>query len=65
VYGQAPSRVRYKALPLVSHGSCIRRWVALSSWSMTCNVRCIGQNVGRIVELGEAWPHGYGRKSWT
>jgi hypothetical protein len=41
VYGQAPSRVRYKALPLASHGSGIRRWVALSSWSMTCNLRSI------------------------
>jgi hypothetical protein len=41
VFGHASSRVRYKALPLESHGSCIRRWVALSSWSMTCNVRSI------------------------
>jgi hypothetical protein len=32
---------RYKALPLASHGSCIRRSVALNSWSMTFNVRSI------------------------
>jgi hypothetical protein len=39
--GQALPADRYKALPLASHGSCIRRWVVLSSWSITFNVRSI------------------------